>query len=119
MVREPIARWHTTDGTTSLVAASALYRDDKLPKLAATHITWMTRGPATGREAQAGLAPADPQTMASRHEGSRAHELTSTDGGVEQRWLLMDSEPRQPHAPRTVDTPWRQQRDQEVNAFQP
>jgi hypothetical protein len=31
--------------------------------------------------------------MASRQEGYRDHEWTSTYGGVEQRWLLMDSEP--------------------------
>lgn len=47
MVREPMARLHTTYGTTYLVAASALYRDDNLPKLAETPIKWMTRVPAT------------------------------------------------------------------------
>lgn len=119
MVREPMARLQTTYGTTYLVADSALSSDDNRQKLAETPIKWMTRVPATLREAQAGLAHADPQTMASLQEGYRDHELTATYGGVEQRWLLMDSEPRQPPAQRTVDKPWRQQSDKEVKAFQP
>jgi transposase len=118
IVREHIARLQTTYGTTYLVADSALYSDDNLQKLAETHIKWITRVPATLREAQAGLAQADPQTMASLQEGYRYHELTSTYGGVEQRWLLMYSEPRQPQAQRTVDKQWRQQSDKEVKAFQ-
>jgi transposase len=56
--------------------------------------------------------------MASLQEGYRYHELTSTYGGVEQRWLLMYSEPRQPPAQRTVDKQWRRQSDKEVKAFQ-
>jgi hypothetical protein len=56
--------------------------------------------------------------MASLQEGYRDHEWTSSSGGVEQRWLLMDSEPRQPQAQRTVDKQWRQQSDKEVKAFQ-
>jgi transposase len=51
IVHEPMAPWPTTYGTTSLVAESALYRDDNLQQLAETHITWMTRVPATLSEA--------------------------------------------------------------------
>jgi transposase len=118
IVREHIAQLQTTYGTTYLVADSALYSDANLQKLAETHIKWITRVPATLREAQATLAQADPSAMTSFQEGYRYHESTSTYGGVEQRWVLIYSEPRQPQAQRTVDKQWRTQSDKEVKAFQ-
>jgi transposase len=78
---------------------------------------WMTRVPATWREAQAALAPVDPPAMVALQEGYRAHELTSTDGGVELRWVLIDSKARQAQAQRTIDQQWRQQGDQELTAL--
>jgi transposase len=100
------------------VADSALYSAANLQKLAQTQLKWITRVPATVSEAQAILAQADPQAMASLKEGYRYHESTSTYGSVEQRWVLMYSEPRQPQAQRTVDKQLRQQGDKEVKAFQ-
>jgi hypothetical protein len=41
----------------------------------------------------------------------------STYGGVEQRWVLIYSEARQPQAQRAVDKPLRQLTDKEVKAF--
>jgi transposase len=81
-----------------LVAESALYSEENLDKLAQTAIKWITRVPATVREAQVALAHADPPAMAPLQEGSRYHEWPSTYGGVEQRWVLSDSEARQPQA---------------------
>jgi hypothetical protein len=43
--------------------------------------------------------------------------VTATDGGVEPRGVLLDSEPRQAQVPRTVDPQWRRQRDQDVKAW--
>jgi transposase len=60
------------------VADSALSSEDNLAKLAHTAIKWITRVPATVRDAQVALAHADPLAMASRQEGYRDHELTST-----------------------------------------
>jgi transposase len=117
VVREHIARLQTTYGTTYLVADSALYSEDNLQKLANTPVKWITRVPATVSEAQAALAQADPQTMAPLTEGYRYHELASTYGGVEQRWVLIHSAPRQPQAQRTVDHQLRKHSDQEVKAF--
>ena len=62
----------------------------------------MTRVPATLSDAQAALAQAAPHAMPPGTEGYRYHALTSTYGGVEQRWLLIASEPRQPQARRTT-----------------
>jgi transposase len=101
---------------TDVVADGALSSEANLQKLAQTHLKWSTRVPATVSAAQAVLAQANPQALTMRHEGYRAHEWTSTYGGIEQRWLLIDSEPRQAQARRTVDTPWRQPRDKESHA---
>jgi transposase len=43
----------------------------------------------------------------------------STYGGVEQRWVLIYSEARQPQAQRPAGKQLRQQTDQEVKAFKP
>jgi transposase len=109
--------WHTASGATSWVAARALSSEDNRATLAQTAIQWSTRGPAPWREAQAALAHADPPAMAARPEGYGAHELTSTDGGVEPRWVLLASAPRRVPAQRTIDKPRRTQRAQEVKAF--
>jgi transposase len=86
--------------------------------LAQTAMKWITRVPATVHEAQAVRGHADPQAMAPLTEGYRYQALTSTYGGVAQRWVLIDSAPRQPQAQRTVDTQLCQQSDKEVTACQ-
>jgi len=117
LVKEPIAHWPTTYGTTYLVADSALYSDAHLQHLAETPSTWLPRGPATWRDAQAALAPAAPHAMPPLTAGYRSHALRSTSGGVEQRWLLIASEPRQPQARRTVDKQLLQHRAQAGQAW--
>src|SRR5262245_43105935 len=112
VIKDHIAHLHTAYGSTYLVADSALYSADNLQKLAETQMKWITRVPATLGEAQA-----DPQTMVPLREGYRFRVVSSTYGGVAQRWVLLYSEPRQPQAQRTVDTQWRKQSDREVRAF--
>jgi transposase len=117
IITDPMAQLQTTYGTTFLVADSALYSAENLQKLAETRLKWIPRVPATWREAQAVLAQADPQTMAPLMEGYRYHVVPSNYGGVEQRWVLIHSEPRQPQAQRTVDKQWLKQSADEVKAF--
>ena len=64
--------------TPRLVADSALDTADNLQKLAATPMQWISRVPATVREAHAGLAHAAPQTLRPRLEGYRSQTWTST-----------------------------------------
>jgi transposase len=116
IVREHIAQLHTTDGPTYLVADSALYSEDNLQKLSETRLKWITRVPATLSEAQAALAQADPQTMAALLDGYRYRVLTSTSGGVAQRWVLISSEHRLPQAQRTVDRQLLKHSEKEVKA---
>jgi transposase len=117
VIRAHVDQLHTTYGATYVVADSALYSEDNLDKLAQTAIKWIPRVPAPLSEAQAALVQAEPQAMAALHEGYRSHALTSTYGGVEPRWVRIDSEPRQAPAPRTVDTPRRKQSDKEGQTF--
>src|SRR5919204_154239 len=117
IITDHMAQLQTTYGTTFLVADSALYSAENLQKLAATRLKWITRVPATLREAQTVLAQADPQTMAPLTEGYRYHVVPSSYGGVEQRWVLIHSEPRQPQAQRTVDKQWLKQSTDDVKAF--
>jgi transposase len=108
---------HLTCGTTELVADSALYSADHRQKLAQTQLQWMTRVPATLREAQEALSQAAPPRMRPLMEGYRYHEVASAYGDVAPRWLLLPSEARQPQAQRTVNTQLRTQSDQAVRAF--
>jgi transposase len=78
---------------------------------------WITRIPATFSDAQAALAPVDPQCLASLTEHYYYGELPSIYGNVPQCWVLIDSELRQTQAQRTVDKQLRQQSAQEGNAW--
>ena len=117
IITDHMAQLQITYGTTFLVADSALSSAENLQQLAATQTQWITRVPATLSEAQAVLAHADPQTMAPLMAGSRYHVVRSRYGGVEQRWVLLHSEPRQPQAQRIVDTQRLKHSAQEVKAF--
>jgi transposase len=117
VVRAHIAQLQTTYGPTYLVADRALYSADNLQKLAETQMKWITRVPATLSEAQAALAQADPRTMAPLGEGYRYRVVTSTYGGVAQRWVLIYSAQRRLQAQRTVDKPWLKHSEKEVTAF--
>jgi transposase len=117
VVRAPIDQWHTTDGTTDVVADSALYSTENLQQLAHTQLKWRTRVPATLSAAQSVLAQAEPQAMMPLTQGYRDHVWTSTDGGIAPRWVLIDSESRQPQAKRPSAKPLLKPSAQELNAF--
>jgi transposase len=118
-VRLQVHPWHTTSGLTSLVADRALYREANREQLAPTPMQWSTRVPATVRDAPAAWAQADPPAMVALQAGERAHELTSTSGGVEPRWVRISAAPRQAQAQRTIATQWGKPRAQAVNALKP
>jgi transposase len=117
VIKASIAQLHTTYGSTSLVADSALSRADNLQKLAETKVKWITRVPATLSDAQTALAQANPQTMAPLTEGYRYQVLPSTYGGVQQRWVLIASEHRQAQAQRTVGRQLLKYSHEEVKGF--
>jgi transposase len=43
--------------------------------------------------------------------------LQDTPGGVAQRWLLIESQPRRPQATRTINKPWLTRSEKEVKTF--
>ena len=103
IITDHMAQLQLTYGTTYLVADSALYSAENLQKLAETTYEVDHPCPSNLERSAGGLSPGHPQTMAPLTEGYRYHVLPSTYGGVEQRWVLIYSEPRQPQAQRTVD----------------
>lgn len=56
--------------------------------------------------------------MAPLTAGYRYHSVTSTYGGIAQRWVLVYSEHRRAQAQRTVDKQLLKQGQREVAAFQ-
>jgi Domain of unknown function (DUF4277) len=117
VVSAPMQPLQTTSGTTDLVAASALDRAENLQQLSAPRTQWITRVPATWSAAHAALVQATPHTMAPLMAGYRDQALTSTDGGVEPRGVLLSAEPRSPPAQRTVDHQRRRHRAKAGQAF--
>jgi transposase len=116
-LRINITQLHSTYGTTYVVADSALYSEDNLALLQDLPTRWITRVPATLNEVKTALAQTDPEQMTPLKEGYRAQTLTSTYGGVAQRWLLIESQPRRPQARRTVNKRWLKHSEKEVKAF--
>ena len=107
--RPILQQLQTTYGTTYLVADSALYSEDNLQKLAETHMQVDHPRPGDLERSPSRPGPGRSAGHGRRcTEGYRYHELTSTYGGVAQRWVLIYSEPRQPQAQRTVDKQLRQ-----------
>jgi transposase len=76
------------------VADSALYSADDLPSL--NHLRWLCRVPQTIKEAKTLLEEIPEEAFAQRGlEGYRLAEARSEYGGVEQRWVVVESAQRQ------------------------
>lgn len=118
LIGDHLQQLHIPYGTTYVVADSALYSADNRQTLAETGTKWITRVPATLTEATEMLAQATPAIMPELQEGSRYHEVASRYGGVEQRWLVISSEPRYPQAQRTGEKRWRKRSAHEAHVFQ-
>jgi len=80
-------------------------------------VQWITRVPATLNEAQAVLAHVTPDTMPPFTDGYRSQEVSSTYGGITQRWLVVYAEARQKRGRRTVDQQVQTQSAAEQQAF--
>ena len=64
------------------------------------------------------MAQAHPEPMTLLKEGDRDHVWASRDGGVPQRWGLIDSGHRRSQPQRTVNKGGLKHSEQEANAFQ-
>jgi transposase len=75
------------------VADSALYSADELPSL--NHLRWLCRVPQTIKEAKTLLEEIPEEAFCeSPLEGYRLAETTSEYGGVQQRWVVVESSQR-------------------------
>jgi len=76
------------------VADSALYSAEELSTL--SHLRWLCRVPATIKEARTLLqeVPEENFTTKSAPEGYRLAEVRSDYGGIEQRWVVVESHER-------------------------
>jgi transposase len=117
VVTEHVQQLRTAHQMTYLVADSALYTAATLEKLAQSRVQWITRVPATLHEAHAVLTQSPLDALAPLTEGYRYREVTSTYGGIPQRWVVVYSEARQKQARRTVDHQVRTQSEAELKAF--
>lgn len=117
VIERHIDQLQTTYGATYLVADCALYSEANLEKLAQTQMKWITRVPATVKEAQKALEQAALQAMKPLKEGYHDQRLTASYGVVAQRWALVYSEHRQAQAQRTLNKQWLKESTQEVKAF--
>ena len=85
-----------------MVVDSALYSEDNLTELHG--IQWVTRVPARLSEAKALLESDIPEAAwTEAEEGYRLLARSSHYGGVEQRWLLIESEARKERGRRSLD----------------
>ena len=79
---------------TLFVADAALYTEENLEQM--KELRWVSRVPATLKEAQQLLDNIDKNEMvSSRLPGYRITPFFSSYGGIQQRWLLVESHQRQ------------------------
>jgi transposase len=98
------------------VAESALYTQATLQSLGARK--WITRVPATLKEAQRVLAATPSEPMNVLDEDYRYRELVSTYAGIEQRGWLIESTPARQRALKIVNHQVLKGSGKEAQAFQ-
>lgn len=99
-----------------LIADSALYTAATLQSLGPQK--WITRVPATVKEAQAVIQNASTETLTPLDERYRYRTLESTYAGIAQRWLLVESAAARERALPTVNRQVRKRSEGEAKAFQ-
>ena len=98
-----------------LIADSALCTAATLQSLGPQK--WITRVPATVKEARAAIQNASTETLTPLDERHRYQVLESTYAGVAQRWLLVESAAARERALTSVNRQVRKRSEQEAKAF--
>ena len=89
MVKDFQAQWNVE---ALFIADSALYSADNLAQLAGMH--WLTRVPSTLTEVKYLLAALTDEQFAPAQPGYRVAEVGSSYAGVQQRWVVVESDER-------------------------
>jgi len=87
-----LKQFKDAEETPYIVADSALYSKENLKTLSA--VKWVTHVPVTLKQAQQLLTEIEQQQMQVGGKDYFYYERTVTYGGIEQRWLLVLSEPK-------------------------
>lgn len=94
------------------VADSSLYSVDNLEQL--KQVRWLSRVPLTINEAKKLVSQVqEAEWVASILQGYCIAEYNSQYGGVEQRWLVVESEQRRDSDLKQLDKRWQQQSQQQ------
>jgi transposase len=83
------------------VADSAIYSDDNITELG-MHTLWITRVPATLNEVK-DLLDADVVMKTCSDERYSYYETTSSYGGIDQKWILIESDEMKKRKEKTFD----------------
>lgn len=104
-------------GIGVLVKDGAGYSEGALKAHEEAGLKWVMRVPATLTEAKALLETSDPKNLRPLSEGYRYLSVTSSYGGIEQRWLLIHSQAAQARAKKRVGKQVLKATEQEHKAF--
>ncbi len=105
-------------GIRALVKDSAGYSEQALKAHEEAGLTWIMRVPATLAEAKTLLATTDSKMLQPLTEGYRYLSVTSSYGGIEQRWLIIHSQAAQARASKSVSKQLLKTTEQERKAFE-
>ncbi len=98
-----------------LVADSALYTEKNLQDLG--NNKWITRVPEVLKEAKNVIQDASPEAMIVHDENYHYQNFCSVYGGVQQRWILIESELARKRSLKTVNRRTAKGSEQERKAF--
>lgn len=110
-----LKQFEATEEKPYIVADSALYSADNIKALAG--VKWVTRVPATLKEAQHLLATIEQSQMTAGEEGYFYCERTVSYGGIEQRWLVVLYEPNRERDLAQLDRAVAKEREQALKAI--
>ena len=119
LIERHVAQLQQAHGFDYLVADAALYGADHLQALDRRGTKFITRVPATLKQAQTLIQEVDLAAMGplSGHDGYQVYAHRSHYGEVEQRWLLLLAEATQGRAEKSARKQLQREIDEEKKAF--
>lgn len=102
-LKEYIGQFKPVQNILYLVADSALYTADNLLAAEAKNQKWITRVPETIKEAQRAVAQPEAEKTVRIDDNYSYSPLNVTYAGIEQRWIVVESEHARKRVTHTVD----------------
>lgn len=117
VVQTHVAQLHHDHTPSYLVADSSLYSEETLGELAAQACFWISRVPATLRDAKQLLTEVEVAAMTPLADGYCYQEVGAIYGEVAQRWVIIHSPAAQQRASKTLSKQLRRATTREAKAF--